>query len=142
MASWIDALDGTFDVTALRSSLMLRSRSKIVAPSAIFMYWLLMFATHSERDTAPDDQRQDDSRHKNKPFDHSVLLPAVLAVRDLIPELLGRALVDGDAVRRRLALASSLAAALVLSDAGDDLLLAPACCCSEPLNCREHRQRP
>ena len=127
MASWIDALDGTFDVTALRSSLMLRSRSKIVAPSAIFMYWLLMFATHSERNTACHDQRQHDSRKENKPFDHFQLLPAVLAVRDLVAALLGCALVDGDAAIGRLGFAFAVTAAAVLADTGGDLLLAQSC---------------
>ena len=63
------------------------------------MYLLFMFATHSERDAAPDDQRQNDRRQENKPFDHFSLLPAVLAMRNLVAALLGCALVDGDAVR-------------------------------------------
>jgi len=50
-------------------------------------------------DAAPDDHRKDCRADENKPFDHFSLLPAVLAVRDLVAALLGCALVDGDAVR-------------------------------------------
>ena len=57
------------------------------------------FCVHSERNTACHDQRQNDCRHKNKPFDHFQLLPAVLAMRKLVAALLCGALVDGDAVR-------------------------------------------
>ena len=57
------------------------------------------FCVHSERNTACHDQRQNYRRDEDKPLDHFFLLPAVLAVRNLIAALLCGALVDGDAVR-------------------------------------------
>ena len=86
-----------------------------------------MVSTHSERNAAPDDQRQDDRCDENKPFDHCFPLPAVLAVGKLVPALGCCAAVDGDAVRRRLDFALPLAAAAVLADTGGDLLLAQSC---------------
>ena len=100
-----------------------------------------MVSTHSERDASPDDQRQNDRRQENKPLDHFSLLPAVLAVRDLVAALLGCALVDGDAVSGRLTPAFAVTSALVFAEICDDLMLTPACC-DKALNRREHRQRP
>jgi hypothetical protein len=88
-----------------------------------------MIAAHFVNE-APDYQRQNYRADKNKPFDHFQLLPAVLAMRKLVAALLGLALVNGDAVRGRLSFALALAAALVLAEICDNLLLAPAYCCS------------
>ena len=101
---------------------------------------LFMVSAHFV-DAAPDYQRQNDCRDEEKPFDHFFPLPAVLAVRDLIPALLGRALVDGDAMGGRLAFAFSVTAALVLAEVCDNLVLTPACC-DKSFDRREHCQRP
>jgi len=52
----------------------------------------------------------------------------VLAVRKLVAALLGRALVDGDAVRGWLAFTIAFAAALVFAGIIDNLVPTPVCC--------------